>query len=115
MQIFWVMALVGLIVFMGWPWWSLFALFWLVPKLGRVSCGNWFWARDEEAPWQRSDKPKRRADDFPGYPTHQMPRPAVDSSARRRIIRTSDGEFMVAVEDPATGMLVLEENNTNGS
>lgn len=33
-----------------------------------------------------------------------------EDGLNRRIIRASDGEFLVAVEDPETGALYLEEN-----
>lgn len=35
-----------------------------------------------------------------------------EDGLNRRIIRASDGEFLVAVEDPATGALYLEESET---
>lgn len=35
-----------------------------------------------------------------------------DDGLPRRIVQASDGEFLVAVEDPETGMLYLDENKT---
>ena len=98
---------IALISIFGWPWWTFFLLFWLVPKFSRRCFGIWNrWGPNNERTNRQRPKRKRKNDDFDFDTQHTNGSEAVP---RRRVIRTSDGEFMTAIEDPETGMLVLEE------
>ena len=79
-------------------WWVL-GVFWIAPLIfGELSL-PWMRGSDENELSQRKRK------EIPSY-DYEPSRP-IDGN--RRIIRTSDGEILTAVEDPATGMLILEE------
>ncbi|MCI0712413.1 MAG: hypothetical protein L0154_19820 [Chloroflexi bacterium] len=76
-------------------WWLL-GVFWLAPLILRGWC----------FPMMRGDElPQRKRKELASY-DYEPARP-IDGS--RRIIRTSDGEILTAVEDPSTGMLILED------
>lgn len=84
----------------GWSLWWMFGLIWILPMMfGR---GGWClpWMRDEH-----DDLPPRKRKEIPTYDYD----PVQPIEGSRRIIRTSDGEILTAVEDPNTGMLILEE------
>jgi hypothetical protein len=102
------LLLIGVFVFIfskfGWSFWWVLGFLWFAPWLWSKSG---FWGdnnRDTADP-----KRKRKNDEFD--PSHYAP-PAhetLEKNPHRRLIRTADGEFLVAVEDPHTGILYLED------
>lgn len=91
--------LVVLFVKIGWAGWWMLAFFWLFPMFfggwRGHSWGCWSSFENEE------EKRKRKNDELYDF------NPPMEN--RRRLIRTSDGEILTAVEDPQTGILILEE------
>lgn len=83
-----------------------------------ISAGIYYMFRCDFARWfgrgQRSSRSeytnKRKNHTYPDTPSEfNLER---EDGLNRRIIRASDGEFLVAVEDPVTGALYLEESET---
>lgn len=108
----WIFPAIMAVIVLSWLDWP----FWMVGFL-------WF------APWffggashfgggcndQEYDERKRKVKNEEQWENRTSTYEPFRDDTRRRIIRTADGEFMTAIEDPATGMLILEERESNKS
>lgn len=100
-MIFWGLSSIGLNV---WPLFGVMAVFMFLFKsdIARLSQN---WSDSAESSPSRKRK-NHMDDDMPFNPNIKL---GNEDGLNRRIIRASDGEILVAVEDPQTGMLYLEE------